>query len=296
MAVDIKGILAVVVTPFDDSGKVDENALRSHIRFLLDEGKVHGIIPAGSTGEFAALTDAEYRLVVETVIDEAGGAAPVVAGAAAVSTAKTIENSRFARQAGADGVMVVSPFYCHPDQRELLIHFKTLAENVDIPIMLYNNPGTSGVDIMPDVVAELAEYDNVNYIKESSGDMSRLMEITRLCGDGIKVLCGCDTLTLEMFTMGAVGWIAPAANIIPQKLVRFYELAVEEGDAAGARDLYFKLMPLLKMFEDSGKYIQFSKAGLDIVGRSCGKPRPPLLPPTDEELAKLKSVLPELMR
>ncbi len=291
MAVDIKGILAVNITPFDESGAVDEKALRRHIRFLIDEGKVHGVIPAGSTGEFAALTEEEYRFVVKTVIDEVAGKIPVIAGAAAVSTSQTIRNSQFALDAGADAVMVVSPYYCHPDPRELLVHFKMLAENVDIPIVLYNNPGTSGVDMMPDVVAELAEYDNVNYIKESSGDMSRLMQITRLCGDKINVLCGCDTLTLEMFTMGAVGWVAPAANVIPNLLVQLYELAVQQADLTKARALYFKLMPLLGLFEDSGKYIQFSKAGLEIMGRSCGTPRLPLLPPTDEALAELKAVL-----
>ena len=291
---DIYGIFTVLCTPFTDDDKIDEKALRKHVRYLIDEGGVHGVLPNGSTGEFAALSDEELRQVTDVVIDEVNGKVPVVVGAAAVATRDMIARSQYAQKAGADGIMVVPSYYCHPSDEEIYAHYKALTENVDVPIVIYNNPGTSGVDMQPELVARLAQFDQITHIKESSGDMTRVSEIMRLCGDKITVFCGCDNLALEMFLVGARGWIVPAGNMIPQLCVKLFELAVEQKDVDKAKILYYEMLPLFTMFETTGQYVQLTKAGLDLLGRPYGDPRKPLLTPAVERVQALKEILESL--
>ena len=290
-----QGVYAVICTPFTKDDKVDETALRKHLRYLVDQGNVHGIIPTGSTGEFAAMSDQELQQIADITIDEVKGKVPVVVGTAAVSTRDTIKRSQYAQKAGADGVMVVPPYYCHPNEREIYEHYKALVESIELPIVMYNNPGTSGVDMLPPLVARLAEFEQISHIKESSGDMTRVAEIMRLCGDKIDIFCGCDILSMEMFLVGAQGWVAPPANMIPNLCVQLFELAAEQKDIQKARELYFKLLPLFTMFETTGQYVQLTKAGLDILGRPYGNPRRPLLPPTDEDKQRLREILQTLV-
>jgi len=274
-----KGVYAVPCTAFTEAGEVDEAAMRKHLRFLLDEGGVHGVIPTGSTGEFAFLSPEERRMVVEITIDEVADDVPVIVGAAGVSTRETIAYAQSAQEAGADGVMVVSPYYGHPHEEELYRHFKDLAESIDIPVMLYNNPGAAGVDITPPLVARLAELEGISAIKESTGEMQRVAEIMRLCGDDIEVLCGCDTLPMEMFAMGVQGWVAAPSNVVPKQCVALYELVAVNRD-----------------FESStGKYVQLAKAGLEMLGTPIGPPRQPLLPASDEERARLRMILDDIL-
>ncbi len=296
MAKKFRGVYAVTITPFDDRGEVDEDALRRHIRWLLEDGGVHGIIPTGSTGEFAFLSETERKQVVQIAIDVVGGRVPVVVGAAACSTRETIRFAQFAQSAGADGVMVLPPYYGHLSQEELYQHFRALAGSLSIPIMLYNNPGTSGSDLLPETVARLAELKPVQAIKESTGVMQRVKELQRLCGDRIEVLCGCDTLPLEMFLMGVEGWVAAPSNTIPHQCVELFDLAVEKKNLARARQLYDRILPLLEVFEGSGQYVQLNKAALEMLGRSMGQPRPPLLPPQEEMCQRLKTMLDEINR
>lgn len=296
MAKKLQGVFAVLVTPFTEDDKIDEKTLRKHLRFLIDQGKVHGIMPTGSTGEFTALSDDERMQIADIVIDEVKGAVPVVAGTAAVATKDMIRFSQYAEKAGADAIMVVPSYYCHPNPREIYGHYKALSQNINIPIVLYNNPGTSGVDMQPDLIAKLAQLDNVSYIKESSGDMTRVAAIQRLCGDKLTVFCGCDTLALEMFLMGVAGWVAPPANIIPRQCAELFELAYTKKDVEKAKKLYFKLLPLFTLFESTGQYIQLTKAGLDILGRPYGKPRLPLLSPTDDLTKELKKYLDDILK
>lgn len=295
MAKRFQGVYAVLCTPFTEEDKVDEAALRKHLRYLLEEGKVHGIVAIGSTGEFAALSEEERKSVAEMTVGEVNGRVPVIVGTASVSTRETIQYSQHAQKAGADGVMVVAPYYCHPNEEEIYQHYKALAENTDIPIMIYNNPGTSGVDMQPSLIARLVEFEQILYIKESSGDIRRVAEIMRLCGDKMSVFCGCDNLALEMFVMGAQGWIAPGANMIPQLCVELFELAAVRKEMAKARELYFRLLPLFTMFESSGQYVQLTKAGMAILGRPFGIPRKPLLPAAEEASQNLKEILDALL-
>ncbi len=294
MVKQYRGVFAVIFTPFDEKGDLDEAALRRHIRYLLDECGVHSIIPTGSTGEFAFLSEAERLRVMDITLDEVDKRVPVYIGAAACSTRETIYYAQRAEQAGADGVMVVSPYYGSLSQDELYEHFATLARNISIPIILYNNPGTSGSDMLPPLIARLAEFDNIAAVKESSGVMQRVSEIMRLCGDKIEVLCGCDTLVLEMFQMGVEGWVAAPANLIGELCVELFNLAVEQKDFAKAKELYFKVLPLTDLFESSGKYVQLAKAGLEMRGMPIGKPRMPLLPPDPQLLERLREILASL--
>jgi len=289
-----RGVFAVICTPFDEKGGIDELALRKHIRYLIDKCGVHSIIPNGSTGEFAFMTEAERLRIMEITLDEVNHKVPVYIGAAACSTNETVHYAQSAQNAGADGVMVVSPYYGSLSQEELYKHFATLAQSVSIPIIVYNNPGTSGSDILPPVVARLAEFDNIVAIKESSGEMQRVSKIMRLCGDKIEVLCGCDTLVLEMFQMGVEGWVAAPANLIGELCVELFELAVEQKDFHKAKELYFKILPLTNLFESSGKYVQLAKAGLTMRGMSIGEPRKPLLRPDTQLLDSLKEILDSL--
>jgi 4-hydroxy-tetrahydrodipicolinate synthase len=289
-----RGVFAVTCTPFDSQGNVDEAALRRHIRYLLDDCKVHSIIPVGSTGEFAFQTKEERNRVVAVTVDEVQKKVPVIAGAASCSTAETIEYAQSAQKLGTDGVMVVPSYYGHLSQEELYYHFSTLATNIDFPIIVYNNPGTSGSDILPPLVERLAQFKNIEAIKESTGIMQRVTDIMRRCGDQIEVLCGCDTLTYEMFTVGVEGWVAAPANVIGKQCVKLYELMVEQKDYAKARELWYKMLPVTEMFENTGKYVQLAKAGLQVMGRGIGEPRKPLLPAEPELVCELQALLENL--
>lgn len=287
-----KGVFTVVCTAFDEKGEVDEAALRRHIRWQLDECKVHGIIPCGSTGEFAFLTPAERQKVVGITIDEVKKQVPVIAGAAACATREVIEAGNCYKDMGVDGIMVVPSYYGHLGQGELYTHYSEIAKNVDLPLVVYNNPGTSGSDILPATVARLAnEFENVVAIKESTGAMQRVVDIQLLAGDNIEVVCGCDTLALEMFRMGVEGWIAAPANVFAKQCVKLYELAVVEKDQAAAWAFYKKARPIYDLFENSGQYVALAKAGLEMMGRGIGKPRMPLSEPTEELKAELKALI-----
>jgi len=187
--------------------------------------------------------------------------------------------------------MVVPPYYGSLKEEELYCHYSTLAKNSSLPIMVYNNPGTSGSDILPSLVGRLAAFDNIVAIKESSGYLQRVSEIMRICGDRIEILCGCDNLSMEMFAIGVQGWVAAPANIIPKQCVALYKLMIEQKDYPKAKELYFTLLPLFNLFEETGLYVQLAKVGLDYLGKSLGEPRKPLLPPSEDMKEKLVTIL-----
>lgn len=280
--VQLEGVFAVIPTPFTEDEEFDEPTLRRLVDDLLAHG-VHGIIPTGSTGEVASLTEAERLQCVEVVMEQVDGRVPVVAGASANSTRDTIRYSRKAEEAGAAGVMIVHPYYCLPSELELERHYRDLAQSIGIPIMIYNNPFTTGVDMKPQQLARLAEAEpNLRYCKESSGDAARVGQILELT-DKLTVLSGWDNLVLEHFLLGAKGWVAGSANLIPREAVELYRLAVVEGDWNQARVLYRRLYALLTILETTGKFVQYIKFGLAERGLSVGPPRRPMLRPEGEE-------------
>ncbi len=291
---ELKGAFTVMITPFTRDDKLDEEGLRANVEWYIQEG-IHGVDCTGSTGEFIALTEEERKRVVEITIDQANHRVPVLVGTCGCSTKDTIKWSKHAEDAGADGVMIVHPYYHLPDENELYEHYKKIAQVVDIPIMIYNNPFTTGVDASPEFLARLAkEFDNISYVKESSGRIQRTQEIIRLAGDDMTVFIGDDTIAFEAFLLGAKGWIAGSANMIPKKCAKLFEL-VEKGDIAEARDFWYKILPVMNVVEGWGKFVQTSKKGMDLLGRAGGPSlRGPKLDITTEQEIELKKILSDL--
>ena len=294
MTTKLEGVFAVLVTPMTAAEAVDYETLAAHVDYLIEEGGVRGIIPTGSTGEYYALTMEERKKVTETTLQAVGGRLPVVVGANATTTREVIEYCQHAEKCGAAGVMLAAPYYSLPTDDELFEHYRAVNDAISIPIMLYNFPARSGVDLKPGLIQRLAELDNVQYVKESTGDITRVSDIIRLCGDKITVFCGYDSEALENFLLGAKGWVAGASNFLPKVHVKLFDLAVKEGDFKTARELYYKFLPVLAVLEGGGKYIQFVKACCDLMGHPVGPPRRPLLPASPGEVAALKEALDQI--
>jgi len=285
-----EGILAALVTPMTDQQELDLDALEAQVEFLISRG-VHGLAPLGSTGEYYALSAREREAVVRTTIRAAGGRVPVIVGTNAGSTREVVQLSRQAEQLGADGLLLAPPYYSLPTVDELCEHFREVAAAIDIPIVLYNYPGRTGVDMTPEVVERLSALEPVRYLKESSGQVSRVSQVLGLCGERVTVFCGCDTAALESFVLGAAGWVTGVANFIPEQTVELFELAVRQQDFEQARRLYYRLLPLLQMAEQSGRYTQVCKAGCALAGRPVGPPRAPLRPLDPEQVNRLETLL-----
>ena len=263
---DFKGMYTVTVTPFSEDGStIDEMTLRRFVEWQVTEG-VHGLIPVASTGEFLSLSDEEREFVAATVIDQVDGRVPVLIGAGAESTWDAVAYTRQAERLGASGVLVIPPFYCTPTEDEIFRHYQAIAESASIPVMLYNNPATSNVDLLPPLVARLSEIDNVSYIKESTMDPTRVRDILRLSDGRISVFGG--IMGYESFMNGAVGWTAVGGNLMPKAFASMYEHCVERRDLDAA----------------SALYVSATKHALNLMGIPAGPPRPPRLP-ADEALA-----------
>ena len=290
MANKLHGIFCVAVTAMTEDQEVNEAAYRQHIRFLLD-AKVHVIVPCGSTGEVAVLSEEERKKVVDIAIDEVAGRVPVVVGAAACSTRDVIRHSQYAEKAGAAAVLLVHPYYSAPSEREMDEHLKAVAESIHIPAIIYNNPFSTHYDMLPAQLARLSTVPNLSYVKESSGSIKRVSEILGLCGERMTVLCGDDMLPFESFALGAKGWVAVTANVFPRQCVELYELAVVKKDYEKARQLWFRLLPFVSMVEGSGKFVQYAKAACEIQGRPVGPPRGPFLRPSAEEIRALREAM-----
>jgi 4-hydroxy-tetrahydrodipicolinate synthase len=269
-----RGTYTVMITPFTPAGEVDAEALRAFVDWQIAEG-IHGLIPLGSTGEFLSLDDDEKALVAETVISQAAGRVPVLIGTGAEDTREVMRLSRRAESLGADGVMIIPPFYSTPTDDELVHHYRTVADAISLPIMIYNNPATANVDLRPPLVARLAEIDNCLYIKESTLEVTRVRDIIRLCGDRMTVFGG--ILGFESFVEGAQGWVAVASNVVPAAMARIFSLVADEGAIAKARELYLKYLPLIE-FVGGQAYVAGTKALLGHMGFAAGNPRPPRLP------------------
>ena len=291
MSSQLRGVFPALVTPMTAGREVDRPTLAALVNSLIEDGGVHGVIPLGSTGEYYALSAEERREVLETTLEAAGGRVPVLAGANAGATRDVVAYSRQAEQMGAAGVLLAAPYYSLPGPDELFEHFRAVSDSIGIPIMLYNYPGRTGVDMTPDLIGRLAELEQVRYVKESSGDVSRVGEVIRRCGERITVFCGCDTAALESFVLGATGWVGGVVNVLPKQHVELFDLAVEKQDFLAARDLYYQMLPTLALMEGGGKYTQFVKAGCQVTGRPVGPPREPLLPAESEEVQQIEQAL-----
>ncbi|UCF78794.1 MAG: 4-hydroxy-tetrahydrodipicolinate synthase [Candidatus Eiseniibacteriota bacterium] len=236
-----KGLYVAMVTPFRD-GKVDHERLASLASILVEAG-CDGLVPCGCTGEAATLSAEERRDVLKTVIAAASGRCRVVAGTGTNNTADSVKYSLAAKELGADAVMLITPYYNKPGPAGQYQHFKTVAEAVGLPVVLYNVPGRTGVNMLPETIWRLSEVPNIQAIKEASGSLDQVSQI--LSGSGITVLSGDDSLTLPMLSLGARGVISVAGNIVPELMKEMLERFFE-GDVEGSRKIHFELLPLFK--------------------------------------------------
>jgi len=284
------GVYSALVTPMKADGEIDCGRLQEFADHLIRQG-VHGLIPLGSTGEYYALSHDERERVIRATLEAAGARVPVVAGTNAGSTRDVIGFSKQAESLGCAGVMLAAPYYSLPRLDELFVHFRAVNNAIGIPIMLYNYPGRTGVDMPPEFIERLAGLKNLRYVKESTGEMPRITELLRRCGDRLGVFCGCDTIALESLMVGAIGWVGGVVNALPASHVRLYELCAVKKDYVAARKLFFEILPTLELMEGGGKYTQWVKAACGLMGQDCGAPRRPLGPANRIERARLRAAL-----
>ncbi len=286
----IEGVFPALITPFQrNHGKnLDLEGLRSNIAHLIAAG-VHGVVPCGSTGESATLSFAEHEQVIEVTIDEVDGKVPVLAGTGSNNTAEALRFTKAAKDVGADGVLVISPYYNKPNRSGLIKHYTAIAD-LDIPVVVYNVPGRTGQNLTPDIIAELATHPNIVGVKEASGDIGQISSIIELTQDqNFSVISGDDNLTLPILSLGGKGVISVAANIYPRPLIEIYD-ATKRGDYQTAREIHYAYSPLFRaMFLESNP-IPVKKAA-ELLGMAAGPLRLPLDEASEQTTAKIKEVL-----
>src|SRR5215218_7979794 len=281
------GILPAVTTPFDASGGVDRAALQANVRALLDAG-VHGIVGTGTMGEAGSLSTQERREVLAAIVAAVDGRVPVVVGVSAGTPAQAIGYAADAAAAGADALMCLPPLGYRGDEREVEAFYAAVAEAGGLPLMAYNNPEASGVDMPPALIARIgANVENVVAVKECSGDARRIPAL--LNATDLEILVGGDDWALEGFCAGATGWVSGVADVAPADCVALYEHC-RAGELEAAREVYRRLLPLAR-FDMTPKLVQYFKAAMDEVGLIGGPTRPPRLPLTDGEREELRAAL-----
>jgi 4-hydroxy-tetrahydrodipicolinate synthase len=285
-----KGSIVAIVTPFK-KGKVDEKAFGDLIEWHIAQG-TNAIVPCGTTGEASTLDYKEHYRVIDIAVKTVNKQVPVIAGTGANSTDETIEITQHAKKCGADAVLLVAPYYNKPTQEGLYRHYKAVAEKVDIPIVLYNVPGRTAVNILPATVARLAEIKNIVAIKEATGDMKQVSEVIRLCGDKITVISGDDFTTLTLMALGGKGVISVSANVMPKEVSRMCAFMLKD-QYDKARELHYKLEPLnAAMFIETNPIP--AKTALAMMGKIQEEFRLPLCEMAPANKEKLKKVLADL--
>ncbi len=283
----LRGTYTVLVTPFTaDAEAVDLKALERLVAFQIDEG-VEGLIPLGSTGEFLSVSREERTAIIETCLRAAAGRVPVLIGTGAEDTREAVSLAREADAMGAQGVLVIPPFYSVPTADELYVHYKRIADAIGIPVMVYNNPATANVDLTPDILARLSTIEGCCYVKESTLEVTRVRDIIQACEGRMEVFAG--VLGYESAWLGAVGWVAVCSNVAPRLSADVFRLAAS-GDLAAALPLYRRLAPLLS-WVGGPRYVSGTKAALKLIGRDMGGPRAPRLPLPEGDLGALRLVL-----
>lgn len=288
----MRGCATALVTPFTGDGAIDEAALTRLIEYQLSGG-VKLLVPCGTTGESATMTEAEDQQVIKHAIELARGRARVIAGTGSNSTAATIQNSRIAKDLGADAVLVVAPFYNKPTQAGLYAHFRAVAEAVDLPIVIYNVPGRTSCNISAETTLRLArDCRNIAAVKEASGNLSQIMEILRGRPEGFRVLSGDDAITFPLIALGGDGLISVASNEAPELMARMVESALA-GEWDEARELHYRLLPLMEVnfIESSPGPVKAGLAMMNLIGENY---RLPLVPIEEKSRAALRAVLVEL--
>ena len=284
------GALTALITPFR-AGRVDEARLALNVAFQIEKG-IDGLVPVGTTGESPTLTHAEHRLVIERVVEHVGGRVPVLAGTGSNSTAEALELTAHARTVGADGALLVNPYYNKPTQEGLYRHVRTVADQVDLPIVLYNIPGRTGITMEPKTVARLAEHERIVGIKEATGSMDIVSEIATLCDpEKFTILSGDDSLTLPIMSLGGRGVISVLSNLLPDR-VKALTSAMAAGNLAEARAMHLELFPLFNVMFIETSPIPI-KTAMALAGLDTGDLRLPLCDLMPQNRASLEKILRE---
>jgi 4-hydroxy-tetrahydrodipicolinate synthase len=285
-----EGVYTALITPFRDGG-VDERALTELVELQIAAG-VDGIVPCGSTGEAATLSHAEHQRVVEVVVAAARGRVAVIAGTGSNSTAEAIQLTRHAKEAGADGALLISPYYNRPTQEGIVAHYTEIARQTAFPLLAYNIPARTGSNVLPATLARLAEVDQIVGVKESCGDLNQMAHLIASVPDSFAVLSGDDWATLPLLAIGGKGVISTAANVAPGEVVELVR-AFRAGDLARARAVHFRLLPLLDALFCETNPIPV-KAALGMRGLIQEELRLPLVPISNGNRERLQAVLKEL--
>ena len=283
----LKGAITAIVTPFKN-GQLDEEAYRELIEFQI-KGGIHGIVPCGTTGESATLSHAEHKRVVETCIDQVKKRVPIIAGTGSNNTAESVDLTKHAQNAGADYALMITPYYNKPTQEGLFQHYKTVASQTKIPIVVYNVPSRTSLNLLPETMARLAGIPNIVGIKEATGDLKQCAKVVQLCGDQITVLSGDDFTVLPLLAVGGQGVISVVSNVAPSDMAGMCT-AFFEGNLARARELHYKMWPLMEaMFIETNPTP--AKTALKMMGKITGEVRQPLCPLAPQNEEKLRQVV-----
>lgn len=286
---DLKGICVALHTPFtEDGNSVDENGLKRHIDSMLDAG-IHIILVCGGTGEFAYLGEEEKRRITEVASKHIDGRADFMVGSSAVNTVDAIEASKHAQDHGADALLILPPYFEGPNYDGVYYHYEKIAAAIKTPIMVYNIPASSNIDITPAFMKRLMEIDSIKYIKDSMADLIRIQELLVVCGDRIRVFNGGDPITFYSMVAGCPGCVWGAANAMPELAVKLYDL-VSTGKLAEARAVWEKMFPS-QLFFWAHDYNPAVKAATNMSGRNVGLCRKPQMPLAEGEQAELKAIM-----
>ncbi|NLG18793.1 MAG: 4-hydroxy-tetrahydrodipicolinate synthase [Fibrobacter sp.] len=283
-----KGCYVAIVTPFRDDGSINEQALRSNIDFLISKG-VAGLVPCGTTGESATLSWEEHNRVVDITIDQAKGKVQIIAGAGSNNTEESIAAARHAQDKGADALLCITPYYNKPTQEGLFQHYKAISSSVEIPIVVYNVPGRTSVNLLPETLERLCAFKNIECVKEASGNVTQISEIHRRCGDRLTILSGDDALTLPILAIGGKGVISVVGNIVPDRMVKLID-EYFKGNMDVALKIHEELLPLNQaMFVETNPIPV--KTAMNLIGMNAGTLRLPLVSISERNKQELISVL-----
>lgn len=281
-----KGIITVLTTPFDEKGQIKFDVLGQHIDYLLANG-VRSILEGGSTGEYYAQTLDERKQLLEFVAKRVGNRAQLIAGTNSARPDEVIELTNFAKGLGYEAVMLAAPYYSLPNTEELIAHFRRVAAACELPIILYNFPARTGVDMNAEFLAGVRDVKAICAIKESSGSFARMIEHVVNFPHLVRI-CGADDQAVDAFLWGAESWIAGASNFLPAEHVALYKACVEQKNFLMGHKIMAAMMPLFYLLEQGGKYIQYVKYGSELAGLPVGNTRAPLKPLTDDEKANFR--------
>lgn len=283
------GIYTPIVTPYNDDFSINESALAATIELLIESG-VHGIIVAGTTGEYYAQSMAERLFLMQRVSEHIDGRLPLVVGTGAIRTEESVEYAKAAKKIGADAILATTPPYAYPTGQEIALHLMAIDRAANLPVMLYNYPGRMSVNMDEETLDRIGRSPNFCAIKESSGDINRLHMLARDYPH-IQLACGMDDQALEFFAWGATSWVCAGSNFMPEAHVLLHSTCVDNGDFAKGRAIMSAMLPLMRVLEQGGKFVQCIKHGLTLRGIDAGPPRLPLQPLNKDEKRMLREVI-----